>query len=62
MIFLKHFWRIMAIENLKMHMIWVFLIFNIAFWLYIASKQKPYTEPLLLLLFIPWLYSLNVHV
>jgi hypothetical protein len=52
----------MAIENLKMHMIWVLLIFNIAFWLYIANKQKPYTEPLLLLLFIPWLYSLTVHV
>jgi steroid 5-alpha reductase family enzyme len=49
-------------ENLKMHMIWALLIFNIAFWLYIASKQKPHREPLLLLLFIPWLYSLTVHV
>jgi steroid 5-alpha reductase family enzyme len=52
----------MAIENLKMHMIWALLIFNIAFWLYIASKQKPHRDPLLLLLFIPWLYSLTVHV
>jgi hypothetical protein len=30
----------MAIENLKMHMIWVLLIFNIAFWLYIAINKS----------------------
>ncbi len=32
--------RIMAIENLKKRMSSALLIFNIAFWLYIASPKK----------------------
>lgn len=30
----------MAIENVKKHMILALLVFNIAFWLYIASNKK----------------------
>jgi hypothetical protein len=32
--------RILAIENLKKHMILALLLFNTAFWLYIASPKK----------------------
>ncbi len=38
--FFLNYGRIMAIENLKKRMISARLIFNIAFWLYIASPKK----------------------
>jgi hypothetical protein len=37
---LLKFNQILAIENLKKHLILPLLIFNIAFWLYRASQKK----------------------
>jgi hypothetical protein len=39
MIFLN-FHRILAIENVKKYLVLALLIFDIAFWLYIANQKK----------------------
>jgi hypothetical protein len=38
--FYKKIDEILAIENLKRHMILALIIFNIAFWLYIPKRKK----------------------
>jgi len=59
-IFLE-FWWILAIENLKLHLILALKILNVAFWLYIASTKKR-AETFPISIFNCWWFGRNKQV